>query len=600
MRTGRAQPRGRAVAGVEEDGVERPSRPVDRAMESEDRVAKLTPDKRALLRQRLQGPLSDGHASVARSFKALGITHVFGVPGHPLYETFSALVKHGIRPIGMRQQQAAALAALSYNYFAGEQKAALVVSSGAGVTNALTGILVAHDNCWPLLVLGGNCPQAARDKGYFMAADAASLCRPVTKWAATVASTETLPAAIAEAFEIAQSGRPGPVFLDLPEDIVTGAARSSCAASAKPPAPVPPNLEEVERAFRCLAAAKRPLLVIGKGLRWSAPFAELQALVNRARLPFITSPIGRGTLPDDHPLCLNPVHWRAQSEADVVVVLGARLDWTFRYGSHIADSAILIQVDIHAPEFGRNRAANLAICADVGGFIRALRGRFESGQNAGPGIERDEAWIDGLQRERQSRIDIWEGRSGDDSVPISPYRLARELREALPHNTALILDSSLTMAVCQRVIPAREPVARLTPGSSGCLGVGVPFAIGAKLCDPRRPVVAVCGDFAFGLSAMEMETAMRYRLPIVVVVANNDGNLGLVRQHALFPADHPDRITAFQPGLRYEQITQTFGGYGEYVEHPAQIAPALRRALSSGVPACVNVRTDPHAPYPRD
>jgi len=279
-----------------------------------------------------------------------------------------------------------------------------------------------------------------------------------------------------------------------------------------------------------------------------------------------------------------------------VVVLGARLDWTFRFGSQIADAATLIQVDIHALELGRNRAARLAVCADAGAFVRALLERVE----ATTALERDEVWIAELQRGRQGKIDAWEAQASTDAVPVSPFRLAQEVRDALPRDAALILDSNLTMAVCQRIIPAWNPVTRLTPGSGGCLGVGIPFAIGAKLYDPSRPVVAICGDFAFGLSAMEMETAVRYRLPIVIVVANNEGNAGLVRQEALFSASHPDRITAFQPGLRYEQIMQTFGGYGEYVEHPAQIGPALKRALSSGVPACVNVRLDPHLSYPRD
>jgi thiamine pyrophosphate-dependent acetolactate synthase large subunit-like protein len=177
-------------------------------------------------------------------------------------------------------------------------------------------------------------------------------------------------------------------------------------------------------------------------------------------------------------------------------------------------------------------------------------------------------------------------------------RLAAEVRDALPGDAVFVVDGNGTLAAAQLLLPSRLPASRLTPGHDGCMGVGVPFGIAAKLCHPGRPVVVLSGDFAFGLNAMEMETAVRLRVPVVILVANNDGNGGAVTQRALY-ARSAEPITMFGSDIRYDRIMTAFGGYGEYVDRAEEIGPALRRALASGLPACVNVRVDPESPYPR-
>ena len=551
----------------------------------------------------------DGHRLVAETLSALGVGHCFTVPAVPIYGTAAACARAGMRVIGARHQQAAGLMALAQGYVGGRPNAVALVSPGPAATNVATALLVAHDNCWPLVVLGGRHPQEAEGRGYFQELDAASLFRPVAKWSATVDSTALLPGMIRRAFETALSGRPGPVYLDLPENVLAGHAPPDTTvepggfgrpqgegAGARADVPAP-DREVVARAADALVSARRPLLIVGKGLRWTQPWDDLRVLVERHGIPFVASPMGRGALPDDHPLSFGASSWVAQSKADLVMVLGARLDWTFRYGAAIARDATVVRVDLEPAELQRNRDAQVAVQADAARFLADLRAHLDA---LGPGranAARDPRWLGTLEALRARRLDEIDALGRSDAVPIAPHRLARELRDVLPRDAILVVDGNVIMAAAQQVIPSLVPASRLTAGSGGCMGVGIPFAIGAKLQCPERTVVALCGDFATGLSLTEMETAVRHRVPVLIVVANNDGNSGSLRQKAWFP-DHPERVTMFQPGVRYDRIMEAFGGHGEHVEAPADIRHALERALASGRPSCVDVRVDPDAPCP--
>ena len=566
----------------------------------EERLAQLGPNQRALLEAQLRREPITGHRLVARTLKDVGVTHVYSVPAQPVYDTFAACAEAGLRLIGTRHQQPAALMAAAHNYFAGRQKAVTIVSTGVPAANALGAVVTARDNCWPLVVLAGSAPPGVA--GYFMALDAVELYRPVTKWTTRVAETRAIPESIAQAFDVAMHGRPGPVLVQLPENALTGLTRrrdSTLLSSAGRPGPEP-DAAAMAQVAAMLGAARRPLLIIGKGVRWSSPYAALRALVDTVALPFITSPIGRGAIPDDHPLCMNAIPWVAQSRADLVLVLGARLDWTFRYGKHLAPDASIIRVDVHAAEIDGAPGTSLGVHADVGLFLRKLLAQPALARGEEAQIHRDRTWPTELREARQRTDARREGEAGGATVRISPWRLARELRDALPEDAITVFDGNLVMAACQRMIPAYLPVSRLTPGSSGGLGVGIPYAVAAKIEHPERPVVAICGDFAFGLSAMELETAVRHNVPIVVVVANNDGNGGSLRQRMHLGDSAAESVMMFRPGLRYEKIMAIFGGRAEHVDRPGDIGPALTRALADGRPACINVAVDPDAPYPGD
>ena len=560
-------------------------------------VAKARSDTAPQLRAR-HPVAASGHTAVARSLRAAGVSILYGIPGEPVYSTFGACAREGLRLVGARHQQGAALMAAAHNYVAGAPVAAVAVSSGVAACNALPGVAVAHANAWPLVLLAGGASPAPADFGHFTSLDLAPLFRPVTKAAIGVTRTEDIPCAIHDAFALARHGRPGPVLLQLPVSILERTA--PLAVVRAPASPATPGLDArlQGEAVRRFIAAARPLLILGKGARWNDAHVDVRRLVDRLRIPFVTSPIARGYVPDDHPLCFNAVSGHAQRGADVVLLLGARLDWTFRHGAEIAPDAAIVQVDVDRDELGRNREAAVPIHADLREFARDFAARVTASDEQAALAARDSRWLANLCNRRGEVVQACAREARATRSPIAPAAFAQALDDALPDDAFTVFDGNLCLAYCQRYVMAHEPVSRLTPGNSGCLGVGVPYAIGAKLARPDRPVIAVCGDFAFGLSAIELETAVRHRIPIVVLVANNDGNAGALTDCRMLGIDNPERVARFTPGLRYDELMRIFGGRSAHVATLDALAPAVADALAADVPFCINVALDPHAAFP--
>ncbi|MGH8672246.1 MAG: thiamine pyrophosphate-binding protein [Burkholderiales bacterium] len=563
------------------------------------RIKALSPEKRALLKQRRVDGMIDGHASIALCLKELGVTHVYGISGTPVDETLGACAKVGIRSIGVRHQQAGVMMALAQNYMTGRLTAVVICSAGPAITNAATGILIARDNGWPLIVLGGRRPLSMQGKGCFQELDALPIFASITKWSAVIENAEKIPQCLSTAFRITCEGRPGPVYLDVPEETLTGkilASRCHCQIPAfESDSPI--DTKAVTQAAEVLLSAKRPLLVIGKGVRWSEPYPELLQIVEAYSIPFITSPMGRGVLPDDHPYCVNAASTLALSRADTVLMVGARLNWTFRFGTELAPYGKLIQIDIDEQEIGRNLAPCVGIVGDAKQVLRNLVRQMSRQHSEHAKKESSGHWIKTLALARNEKIREVDSRSHDDSVPMSPYRMMGEIRSFLPRDAICVLDGNVSMAVGQLIIPSYSPASRFTAGTNGCMGVGIPFGIGAKLSDPHRLVMVICGDFAFGLNAMELETAVRHKVPIIVVVVNNEGNTGALKQKANYP-EHYERVTMFSPNIRYERLAGALGCHAEYVERPHELIPALKRAAASGVASCISVKINPHTPYP--
>jgi thiamine pyrophosphate-dependent acetolactate synthase large subunit-like protein len=382
----------------------------------------------------------------------------------------------------------------------------------------------------------------------------------------------------------------------MPEDVLTGLARSDELPSMEMTDAPAPGTEMVAKAAEVLLSAARPGLILGKGVRWSGAYEELSQLVDDFGIPFIASPMGRGYLPDDHPLCVNEARSLLQSRADVILLTGARLDWTFRFGSEFNRGAKLIQIDIHAPEIGVNRIPYAGIVGDLRTVLRQMLSHM-SGAKQSYDKTRLAPWWACLKETQRRKIAALDELARSEAIPMSPYRMLREIRDFLPREAISILDGNVFMAAAQHVLPSYLPASRFTAGTNGCLGVGVPFAIGAKLAEPDRLVMAICGDTAFGFNAMDMETAVRHKIPIVIIVVNNDGNSGGLMQRAFYP-DESERITMFQSAIRYEAIMRAFGGHAEFVERPEELRPAMKRAVASGKTACINVKVDPYAPYP--
>lgn len=535
------------------------------------------------------GTTLQGHALIAARLKALGITHVYGIGGTPVHETCAACVREGIRLVGVHHQQAAAMMAAAHNYVAGRLVAAVILSAGPAVTNATTGVLVAHDNGWPLLVLGGRRPLGMRGMGAFQDLDAVPIFASITKFAGVVASAAAIVPALDHACAVATAGRPGPVYLDLPEEALGGTADAATSAPSPARARIATRAdpEAIAQAADLLRRARRPAVLVGDALRWSAPFDELATLVGRLDAPFATSPIARGFLPDDSPLCANAIRASMLAGADLVLTAGARLDWTFRFGAEIPRDAKRIHLDVDGLGAAAGDPQVLALGGDPRLVLTDLLAAIDA---AGPRPARDEAWHAGLARRRAEDVSAGDAIARLDPMPMDEASLALALRRWMPRDAIVAIDGNRILAAAQRYLPSFLPVSRFTPGHNGCMGTGVPFAIGARLARPGRPVVVLTGDLAFGLAALEMETALRLRVPIVVVVANNNGNGGGLSERKHYPPDARDRYTLFRPGIRYDELVRALGGFGARVEHPDELAPALDRAVASGIAACVDVR----------
>ena len=562
-------------------------------------------DRQRLVRIRRARAQRTGHEVIARSLVRQGITHVFGVPGAPVSETMGTCAAAGLRVIGHRNQEAAVLASAAFNYFGGALRSAVIVSSGPAVTSCTTGLLVATDNRWPVLVIGGRVSLTLRGRGAFQDLDGAGLFAPLIKSAVLVSDTRRLADAIADGCRAAGGERPGAVYLDVTEDALAGSAalgpddptveRMPTIVAAVPTsqsggARASDSLESAQ-AIAALARAARPVLLIGDAIRWCDPWILLARLVADHAIPFATSPLARGFLPDDHPQCLNDVRGPMLAGADLLLLLGARFDWTFRFGNEVGANTQIVCVGSDALETTRAFGRGIAVSADAATFLADALGRLEAERVRGGLAVRDRGWIEALrQRSAEHRLGH-PARFEPQAVPMSPYQWLAELRGALPEHVITILDGNVAMTIAQSLLPVKHPVTRVTPGHNGCMGTGIPFAIGARLAHPDTPVVVVIGDFAFGRCAFELETAIRHSVPIVVIVANNGGNGGVLRQRKFFPAGYPG-VAQFVAGVRHDQFMSSLGGASWRVERPGELGSALAMALAHGGPSCIDVLTD--------
>jgi thiamine pyrophosphate-dependent acetolactate synthase large subunit-like protein len=538
----------------------------------------------------------DGSTLLAQALKDQGAECIFTVVGGPVIEAVGACGDLGMRPIGTHHEQAAVMMATAYGYVGGGLGVALL-ASGPAVTNGVTGAHVAWDNCWPVVILGGSSSRRQRGRMPFQEADSVALMRPVTKWALQVDSAERIPELLAIAIRTAQGGRPGPVYLDLPADILQATVdeeRVPQAPRVEPPPRPTGDSAAVERAAELLLNAERPLLVIGKGVRGSGGFERFARLVDTLGLPFVPSPMGRGFIPDDHQLCMSGARSTALRGADVVLVLGARLNWTFGMGRPFAPDARFIHVDIHPEEIGLQRGAAVGIAGDAGAVVdqilAALNGRM---------ADRSESdWMGTLREARGKNEAVLQPLLESDQVPMTHHRLLREVRDALPRDAIISVDGQITLATGRQVLPSYRPASRLNSGANGCMGVGVPFAVGAKLAAPDRPVISVNGDCAFGFNGMEMETSLRHDAPVLFLIDNNDGIMGGVLEGRMFSHPHNERVAMYLPGVRYDKMMEAFGGHAAHITDPAEVRPAVERALRADRSTCLNVAVDPAAIWP--
>ena len=541
----------------------------------------------------------EGSSLVAQCIQREGIATLFGLAGGPIQDIMGFAPHFGVRPIGVRHEQAATFAAAAYGYVK-NQVGVAVLAAGPGVTNGVTGAHVAYDNCFPLVILGGSGAQRGRGTGTFQETENVPMFKGITKMAVQVDSIARIPEYMAMAFRKARTGRPGPVYLDLPSDVLQGAVEEEdvrWVSNYYTDAPPLGNPDQVKRAVELLLHAERPMLIVGKGVRWSEPTTELRQLVETLGMPFLTSPMGRGFIPDDHPLNFGAARSTMMGNADVIMIVGSRLNWMFGFGRQFPADAKLMHIDIEPEEIGANRGVEVGIIGDAKAVLQQLLAELE-GKTTGLAEKAAEGpWLSALRERVENNAAALAALLDSDAEPIRTHRLLREVRDVFPRETIYSVDGQITLGTGRQVLLSYTPASRLNSGSNGCMGVGVPFAVGAKLARPEVPVVSVNGDCAFGFNAMEMETAVRCKLPIVFVVNNNSGIVGENLQARMgLPEGYGERVATYTPDIRYDKILEAFGGYTAHVARPDDIRPALEcayQATKAGQVACVNVISDP-------
>jgi acetolactate synthase I/II/III large subunit len=535
---------------------------------------------------------STGAQLLVRMLKAEGVRHVFTLSGLHVAPIYAACVEEGIAVVDTRHEQAAAHAADATARLT-RGIGVCCVTAGPGVTDALTGIANAWAASSPVLLLGGAAPTFNAGKGSLQEMEQVDLFTRITKWSDRIPAPDRVPTYMARAFRVMLSGRPGPVFLEVPWDVLSnGVDDAECRLPTgyRTRARQHGDPDLVSEAARLLDRADRPVIIAGSSVHWDDAAAQLAALAERASAPVYLNGAGRGALPSDHPHFFTHTRKEALAEADVIVVVGTPLDFRLGYGAGFCDTAKIVQVDSDASEIGRNRAVDVGIVGDSRSVLAQLEAAI-------PAQRRRGNWLSSLREREIVKANRQAELEHSDQKPIHHFRLARELDEVAraAGDSMFVADGGNWVGIAAKVIQLRRPGRWLDPGPLGCLGVGAPFAIAAKLLHPNRPVFVIQGDGSFGLNGMDFETALRFRLPMVCVVGNDAawGQIRLPQVQLFGPEKSPATLLA---PTRYDKVVEAFGGHGELVEDPARIRPALERAVASGTVACVNVMLDPEAP----
>ncbi|MBI2907832.1 MAG: thiamine pyrophosphate-binding protein [Chloroflexi bacterium] len=522
---------------------------------------------------------------LSRALHNEGCSTIFYLIGGPMVEVLACCNRAGIRMIDVRHEQAAGFMAHGFSRIA-QKPGVVITSKGPGTVNGFTGLVNAFMDCVPLVLFGGSSPSDARDHGAFQELDQMAMVRPFTKWSGQVTDVRQIPNMVQVAFRHAISGRPGPVYLDCPGDIINSKVEEEqidweispmiSAATYGDPA-------YVARAVQLLETAQKPIIVGGSGLLWAKAAKPFRELIEALQIPFYTTPQARGLVPDDHPLSFPEARVTAFREADVVLVLGTRDNYVMGHFKppRFSPEAKVISVNIERNDIARVRPVEIGITGDVGAVLSQIKAEFDK---RGSRPQRAD-WIERLSGYCASRGVKNEEFMSQDSIPIHPLRLCKEVRDFMDRSAILTSDGGEILNYVRQSIPIYAPH-NLTSGTAGWMGVGVPLGIGGKAAKPEEQSIVVTGDGAFGLNCVEIDTAIRHKLPVIIIISNNGGwtasrEMGQVGRELGFPD--------------YEKIAHAFGGYGERIERPEDIRPALERAKASGASSIVNVITDPAA-----
>jgi acetolactate synthase-1/2/3 large subunit len=547
-----------------------------------------------------------GHL-VAEELHRAGVRDLFTLCGGHIAPIYDGCLRFGIRLIDTRHEQAAAHAGDGYARMTRGPGVALV-TAGPGVTDAVTGVANAYQAQSPLVLLGGAAEVRSVGRGALQEMEQLPVLRSITKWSATCTDPRRLREMVQTALRVSMAGTPGPVFLELPFDILMAQVDHN-ELVVPPPLPTWPRTQadphSLAAAVALLSQAEHPVIFAGSQVYWEGAHTALSQLCSTTHIPVVMNGMGRGTLPADHPQALNHSRKRALRGTDLVVLIGTPLDFRIGFGAGINPKAKIIQIDRDPTQFNKNRAADVAIAGSADLVLAQLADAL-SGAAGAQLRTRNTSWLAELSAEEakgQSQIDahiVARGR------PINHYQLSSALAQALgapglgggrgaiADDALLIGDGGDVVGLGSKVLPLRRPGQWLDPGPLGCLGVGAPFAVAAKALDRdnQKRVVVLSGDGSFGLNGFDFETCIRFGMKVTVVVGN-DAAWGQIRgpQVMLFGTERSP-ATKLAP-VRYDRVVEAFGGVGFHVENPDELLPTLRRAIEHPQVACVNVAIDP-------
>jgi oxalyl-CoA decarboxylase len=541
--------------------------------------------------------MTDGFHIVVDALKLNGIETIFGVAGIPITDLARLAQAEGIRYIGFRHEQSAGNAAAIAGYLTQKPGICLTVSA-PGFLNGLVAVANATTNGFPMIQISGSSDRAIVDlqQGDYEELDQMNAAKPYTKAAFRVDRPEDIGVGIARAIRAAVSGRPGGVYLDLPGDVLAAVLDADAATQSLirvvDPAPRQiPAPESISCALDLLASAQRPLIILGKGAAYAQADADIRSFIETTGIPYLPMSMAKGLLPDSHPQSAAAARSFVLAQADVVMLIGARLNWLLGHGKapQWSPTARFIQLDISPTEFDSNRPIAAPIVGDIRSAVSALLTKLKPGS-----IRPGATWLDAIAKHKQLNVERMAAHLEANPNPMDFYSALRAIRDALTEHpdVYVVNEGANTLDFGRNIVDMRQPRKRLDSGTWGVMGIGMGYAIGAAVVS-GKPVVAIEGDSAFGFSGMEIETICRYDLPVVTVVFNNSG---IYRGDDVNHSGGTDPSpTVLMKNARYEKLIEAFGGTGQYVTDPQSLANAVTDALASRRPALINCIIDPRA-----
>ena len=542
--------------------------------------------------------LTDGFHLVIEALKLNGVNTIYGVPGIPITDFGRMAQAEGIRVLSFRHEQNAGYAAAIAGFLTKKPGVCLTVSA-PGFLNGLTALAHATTNCFPMILLSGSSEREIVDlqQGDYEEMDQLAIAKPLCKAAYRVLHAADIGIGLARAIRAAVSGRPGGVYLDLPAKLfgqVIGAEegkRSLVKVIDPAPAQIPSPVA-VKRALDVLKSAKRPLIVLGKGAAYAQADDAIRSLVEKSGIPFLPMSMAKGLLPDTHPQCAGAARSTVLKDSDVVMLIGARLNWLLSHGKGKAwgepHSKKFIQIDIEPKEMDSNVEIVAPVVGDIGSAVAALLAGMDAKWPAAPAD-----WTGAVAKKREENVAKMAPRLMNNNVPMDYHGALGVLRTVIKERPDAILvnEGANTLDLARGVIDMYQPRKRLDVGTWGVMGIGMGYAIAAAI-ETGKPVLAVEGDFAFGFSGMEIETVCRYKLPVCVVIFNNDG---IYRGTDVNNVGSDPATTVFVKGSRYDKMIEAFGGVGVNATSPDELKRAVNAAMDLGKPTLINAVIDPAA-----